>query len=180
MPVEPEPKGPPWSRPQGHVLVPALLGALFLVLGPGSGAAQLRLGGHLVTAHDAFDGTLGIGVRAGLDPPVLPFELMASGEYFFPDCPPGVTGCGLYGLTVDANFRIVFPLVRPYLQAGLAYRNVDPAAPNEDESVIGPALGAGVDVGLSGIRIFGEGRYEFVDAPEKQFVWRLGALFEVF
>lgn len=180
MRVEPDLTKGRRERLPGRFLGPTLLAAVVLGLGPGSAAAQFHLGGHLVTAQDAFDGTLGMGVRAGIDPPVLPFELMASGEYFFADCPPGESGCGLYGLTVDANFRLVFPVVTPYIQAGLAYRNIDPAAPNEDESVTGPALGAGVDVGLSGIRIFGEGRYEFVDAPEKQFVWRLGALFQVY
>jgi hypothetical protein len=151
-----------------------------LLIGAAPAEAQLRIGGHFVNAQDAFDGTYGIGVRLGLDPPVLPLELIGSGEYFFADCPAGQSGCGLYGLTVDANFRIVFPVVRPYVSAGLAYRNIDLADPTEDDSVVGPTLGVGLDVGLSGFSIFGESRYEFVDAPEKQFVWRLGAMFEPF
>ena len=155
-----------------------LIGLTLLSASPADG--QLRVGGHLVSAQDAFSGTLGVGVRAGIDSPLLPFEIVASGEYFFADRPPEESGCGLYGLTADANFRIVFPVVRPYVSAGFAYRNIDPAADNQDQSVVGPALGVGLDVGLSGIRIFGESRCEFVDAPEKQFVWRLGAMFEVF
>jgi hypothetical protein len=149
-------------------------------MGATSVAAQLRIGGHFVSAQDTFAGTQGVGVRVGFDPPILPFELMVSGEYFFTDCPPGESGCGRYGLTADANFRIVLPLVRPYLSAGLAYRNMDMAAPTQDEFVVGPTLGVGVDVGLSGLRLVGESRYEFMEAPDKQFVWRLGAMFEVF
>ncbi len=104
---------------------------------------------------------------------------MASGEYFFPDCPAEDTNCGLYGLTLDANFRLPFPLVRPYITGGLAYRNISSVS-SSDETVAGLALGAGLDVALGGIRAFGETRYEFVDAPEKQFLWRIGLLFPLF
>ena len=155
-----------------------LIGLTLLSASPAEG--QLRVGGHLVRADDAFSGTVGIGVQAGMDPPLLPFEIVASGEYFFADCPAEESGCGLYGLTADGNFRIIFPMVLPYIAAGLAYRHIDPAADNQAQSVVGPALGVGLDLGLSEIRIFSESRYEFVDAPEKQFVWRLGAMFEVF
>ena len=94
--------------------------------------------------------------------------------------PPEDPDCGLYGLTLDANFRLLFPLVRPYISAGLAYRNISPVEIGGDETVAGLGLGLGVDVALAGVRLFGESRYEFLDAPEKQFLWRLGALFEVF
>ncbi len=163
--------------PRGLATV-VLLGC-FLV-GAAPGEAQLRLGAHVVGAQDSFDGTIGLGVRAGIEAPVLPFDLLASGEYFFSDCPAGITGCGLYGLTVDANFRLVFPVVRPYISGGLAYRNIDLGDSSQDDSVVGPSVGAGVDAALGNIRAFGELRYEFVDAPEKQFIWRLGLLFDVF
>lgn len=141
-----------------------------------SGAeAQLVFGGHVVSAADAFGGTYGAGLRAGLDLPALPFDLMASGEYFFPDCPPALDDCGLRGVTLDANFRMVFPLVRPYLTGGLARRRT--VEDDAEDASTGIALGAGVDVALGGVRAFGEARYEFVDAPEKQVVWRLGLLF---
>ena len=161
-------------------LFPGVLVAACLILSPSPADGQLRIGGHVVKAADAFDGSYGLGLGAGIDFPLLPFDLMASGEYFFADCPPEDPDCGLYGLTLDANFRLLFPLVRPYISAGLAYRNISPVEIGGDETVAGLGLGLGVDVALAGVRLFGESRYEFLDAPEKQFLWRLGVLFEVF
>ena len=166
------------SRGRGGLLLVSVL-LIALVTSPATVDAQLHLGGHVVRAADAFDGTQGLGLRVGVDLPALPFDLMASGEHFFPDCAPDEPNCGLGGLTLDANFRLVFPLVRPYISAGLAYRNIDPPTNGADESVAGLGLGLGVDVALAGVRLFGETRYEFVDAPEKQFLWRLAILFEV-
>ncbi len=160
--------------------VPAVLLLTSLAFNPSSLEAQLRLGSHVVRATEAFGGAYGVGLRAGIDVPVLPFDLMASGEYFFPDCPPEESDCGLHGATVDANFRLVFPIVRPYISAGLAYRNLSPPALGVDESVAGLTVGLGLDVAIAGVRAFGESRYEFVDAPEKQFIWRLGVLFQIF
>ncbi len=154
------------------------LGWVFLATAPVD--AQIRVGGHVVGAQDAFDGTIGLGVRAGIETPILPFDVLASGEYFFADCPPGISGCGLYGVTLDANFRMVFPVVRPYISGGLAFRNIDPADNGSDESVTGLSVGGGVDASLGNMGVFGEVRYEFVDAPEKQFIWRVGVLFDVF
>ena len=107
-------------------LFPGVLVAACLILSPSPADGQLRIGGHVVKAADAFDDSYGLGLGAGIDFPLLPFDLMASGEYFFADCPPEDPDCGLYGLTFDANFRLLFPLVRPYISAGLAYRNISP------------------------------------------------------
>ena len=181
----PERRGVPFVGRVGAFILPAALSpavlvAAYLILSPSAADAQLRVGGHLVKAADTFDGSYGLGLRAGIDFPLLPFDLMASGEYFFPNCPPEDSDCGLYELTLDANFRLLFPLVRPYISAGLAYRNISPMQIGADETVAGLGLGLGVDVELAGVRLFGESRYEFLNAPEKQFLWRLGALFEVF
>ena len=155
----------------------AALGALAVALLPVAATAQVFWGAHAVHAADAFGGATGAGVRAGVDLPVLPFDLVGSAEYFFPDCPNDRSDCGLHGLTLDANLRMVIPLVRPYAVAGLAHRRISPGGDLPDEESTGLALGAGVDVALGGVRIFGEGRYEFLNAPEKQFFYRLGVLF---
>jgi hypothetical protein len=154
-----------------------LLAAALIVAAPSRALAQVNWGAHAVHASDAFGGTYGAGLRLGIALPALPFDLMASGEYFFPDCPAGQGGCGLRGFTLDANFRMAFPVVRPYITAGLAYRSYSPGGGGSDDSATGPAVGVGVDLSLGGIRAFGETRYEFVSAPENEFVWRLGLLF---
>jgi len=144
---------------------------------PVAATAQVSWGAHAVRAADAFGGATGAGVRAGVTLPVLPFDLIGSAEYFFPDCGNDQSDCGLHGLTLDANVRMVLPVLRPYGLAGLAYRKVSPGGDAPDEESTGLALGAGVDLALGGLRLFGEGRYEFLDAPEKQFLLRLGIMF---
>jgi hypothetical protein len=144
---------------------------------PGAATAQVYWGAHAVHAADAFGGATGAGVRAGVDLPVLPFDLIGSAEYFFPDCGNDQSDCSLHGLTLDANLRMVIPVVRPYAVAGLSHRRASAGDDAPDQESTGLALGAGVDVALGGVRLFGEGRYEFLDAPERQFLWRLGVLF---
>jgi hypothetical protein len=70
---------------------------------------------------------------------------------------------------------MVLPVIRPYIVGGLAHRRF--SAGGTDEDATGLAVGAGLDLALGGVRIFGEGRYEFLDAPEKQVVTRLGLMF---
>lgn len=151
--------------------------ALLILIAPVALSAQVNWGAHVAHADDVFDGTYGVGVRGGIDLPALPFDLMGSAEYFFPDCPSGQSGCGFWGASLDANFRMVFPVVRPYISTGLVYRNFSPGGNGPDDTGTGIALGLGADVSLAGVRIFGETRYEFVTAPEREFVWRIGMLF---
>ena len=146
---------------------------------PAGISAQLRVGGHFVHAAESFGGASGVGLRAGVAIPLLPLDVMASWARFSPECPPGEPDCGLTGLTLDANFRIPVPLVRPYLSGGIAYRSLDPVDPGDDGGVLGPGLGAGAEVALARLRLFGEARYEWVDAPEDQLLWRLGVLFDL-
>jgi hypothetical protein len=112
-----------------------------------------------------------------VDLPVFPFDLIGSAEYFFPECDIDQSDCGLHGLTLDANLRMVIPLLRPYGVVGLSHRRVSAGGDVPEEESTGLALGAGVDIAIGGLRLFGEGRYEFLDAPERQFIWRLGILF---
>lgn len=156
--------------------IPLLAAALFTLVVPGPVWAQLRIGAHAAQAMDVFDGTLGVGARVGVEIPVLPFDLFATGEYFLPDCPPGNDGCGLRGASIEANFRMMVPVVRPYLTGGVAYREFNPGGGEIRVSDTGVALGAGVDIGLGRARLFGEGRYEFLKAPERQVVVRIGLM----
>jgi hypothetical protein len=103
--------------------------------------------------------------------------VIGSAEYFFPECGNSQSDCGLHGLTLDANLRMVIPLLRPYGVVGLSHRRLSPGGDLLEKESTGLAVGGGVDVALGGIRLFGEGRYEFLDAPERQILWRLGILF---
>lgn len=162
-------------------------GVLFTVLAAGSmlvpapAAAQVSVGVHGVHAADAFGGATGAGLRAGLDIGLLPFAVFASAEKFFPDCPSGSSGCSLAGFTLDANFRMTIPVVRPYVTGGLVWRDFSVGGEDGfDDSASGVALGVGADVRLGQVGVFGEGRYEFLKAPERQYVFRLGVLFNPF
>lgn len=152
--------------------------ALLAVSAPAAVDAQFRVGGHAAHAGNAFGGSSGLGVRAGFDLPFAPLGVTASAEYFFPDCASEADGCGLRGYGVDANFRMVLPVVRPYVSGGLVYRRLAPGGGLDARTHSGLAAGAGVDVSLSAVRAFGEGRYEFV-SPVRQAVWRVGLLMSV-
>lgn len=101
----------------------------------------------------------------GVAIPVLPLDTMASWARFSPECRSDEPDCELTGLTLDANFRIPVPLIHPYVSAGIAYRRLSPVQPGEEAGALGPGLGAGVDVALARLHLFGEARYEWVDAP---------------
>lgn len=157
-----------------------LLFALMLLSIPTAGEAQLRVGVHAVHAEKSFGGSTGLGLRTGIQLPVIPFDLFASGEYFFPDCPAGQDNCGLHGVSLDGNFRFVFPIVRPYLSGGLVHRRIDSGGVNGSTSDTGISVGAGVDLRLGSLGAFAEGRYEFVDAPNSQAILRAGVLLGLF
>jgi hypothetical protein len=146
--------------------------ALSLPCAPNA-SAQMLFGGHLAHAADAFDGTMGVGVRAGFGIPALPVEVLAGVVYFFPSCS---AACGFQGLSVDGNLALPFALLAPYVTGGWVLRRFDPAGEEDAETFSGVHLGVGISGGLAGAKVFGEARYEFVDAPEKQLVLRAGFL----
>jgi len=149
---------------------------LALVILPTSGAAQISYGGHLVQAQDAFGGAGGVGARVGVGLPLFPVTGFVSAEYFFPDC-GAASGCGLSGVSLDLNYTLLpLPVVTPYLTGGVVARRIDLGGASEARSETGLHAGAGVSAGVPGMRVFGEARYEFVQAPERQFVLRLGVL----
>lgn len=164
----------PTSRIAGPI---GLALALLLVLAAMPAHAQLHWGPHVAHASKSFDGATGVGLRAGIGLPTFPLGLTVSGDYFFPDCAQG-DGCGLRGVTVDGSYRpFPSPLIRPYVTGGVAYRQFDLGTGASSEDVSGLAVGAGVDAAIAGFRAFGEVRWEFVEAPTSQAVWRLGLLF---
>lgn len=162
--------------PVSSLCTALLLSALFLGLPPVPASGQVSLGVHGVSATDAFGGAQGAGGRLLFSLPLFPVDIMASAETFFPDC--GDLDCSLRGLSIDASMDLLpLPVVRPYVTGGFTIRRYDSGLGEGTREAQGPNLGAGVQVGLSGLRIFGEGRYEFLRAPERQTVFRLGVLF---
>lgn len=139
-------------------------------------SGQISLGVHGVAATDAFGGTEGAGGRVALSLPLLPVDFMVTAETFFPDC--GELDCSLRGVSLDASMDLLpLPVVRPYLTGGFTIRRFDTGLGEGTWEARGLNAGAGVHVGLAGLRLFGEGRYEFFSAPERQTVFRLGLLF---
>lgn len=158
-------------------LSPAALAVWLLALLPGAAAGQFSLGGHLAWT-DYQDGGMGGGARVGLDIPVLPVDVVGTGEWFSPKCRPNRDGCSLWGATLDANVRLPFPLVRPYVTGGLSYRKADLGGDRGDESDSGLNLGVGVDVSL-GVRAFADWRWEFLKADLEGWIARLGLNFNL-
>ena len=168
----------PGDRQGGLPLVWMTLVWFVLLLGvPATQASgQLSLGVHGVSATDAFGGTQGAGGRVAFSLPLLPVDFMVTAETFFPDC--GDLDCSLRGVSLDASMDLLpLPVVRPYVTGGFTVRRFDTGLGEGTREARGLNAGAGVNVGLAGLRLFGEGRYEFFSAPERQTVVRLGVLF---
>ncbi len=149
----------------------ALMGAL---CAPRDGSAQIVGGVFGSYAVDAFDGTVGAGVLLGIDVPILPVDVYGSGTWFFAGC----GGCGLKGWSVGVSFRpLPLPLARPYVVGGVTDRTLDDARVGLVLKSGGTFAGLGLDVALLGMRVFAEGRYEFLDGELAQPVLRAGVLF---
>ncbi len=141
---------------------------------PCEGRAQVVGGVFGAYAQDAFDGMSGVGAQLGLDIPVLPIDVFGSGTWFLPSC----DDCEVKGWSVGATLRpFPFPVARPYIVAGLTSRDLDDPANGYTLSPSGPFAGVGLDVALMGLRVFAEGRYEFLDGELEEAVVRAGLLF---
>jgi len=161
------------------LLAAVALAGSALAIAPGAARGQLVVGVHAVEASKTLGGATGAGLRAGLDLPLLPFDLLASGEYFFPDCPDERDGCSFWGATLDANVGMILPIVTPYVSGGLAYRSLKRFEEDDAETATGASVGAGVTVSLGGLRGFAEVRYELVEIPDEQTLIRVGLLLGV-
>ena len=149
-----------------------LLSTLTLVAGASPAAAQIGFGGHVVQASDAFDGTTGVGARLKVGIPLFPVSAALNGEYFFPDC--GDADCSLYGATLDLNYALPLPLLQPWVGVGWSVRKVEVDDASSTER--GFNVGVGAELRLTAFRPFVDIRYELADAPEKQYLLRLGIM----
>jgi opacity protein-like surface antigen len=104
------------------------------------------------------DGTFGLGVRAALQPPVLPIGLVAQGLYYFPD---GDVNYMTYSLA--AQLRLPLPVISPYAIAGWQFRRASGGG-GASNTESGAMIGAGVQLNL-GLSLFLEGTMEFNEAP---------------
>jgi hypothetical protein len=136
-------------------------------------AAQIGFGGDMVRAADAFGGTTGVGARVRLGVPLFPLSAAVNADWFFPDCPN--TSCSLRGATLDVNYSFPIPLLHPWVGVGWSIRRIEVGSAKSTER--GLNAGVGAELQLTKLRPFADVRYEFVDAPEKQYVFRIGLMF---
>jgi len=146
--------------------------ALLTPLAAQPAAAQVGVGGHVVHAADSFGGTTGVGARIRLGVPLFPLFAAVNGEYFFPSCDDD---CSLWGATFDVNYTFPIPLIQPWAGVGWSVRGFE--VNDEDDTERGINIGAGVQLNLAPMKPYLDIRYEMADAPEKQFLIRLGVMF---
>lgn len=151
-------------------LVLATLAAAFAL--PAPAAAQLGVGAHYAHFADAFGGVTGAGARVTLGLPLIPITAAANGEYFFPRCGSG--DCALRGATFDLNVSLPFFALRPWAGVGWSVRRIEMGVNRRTER--GMNVGVGAELGLVGLRPFVDLRYELTEAPENQFLARLGVM----
>lgn len=163
-----------WSR----IAAVPVFGFMILVT-PGSASAQASFGAYGVRVAETIGGEVaaqGIGVRAGISFPLLPLKAYAAAERIFPDCPDG--GCSAWAAEAGLTLNVLpFPVVNPYLTAGVVRRRYDSGIGGQGTAVEGISAGIGVSAGLPGISFFLEGRYEFMEDPYDQFLIRFGVMF---
>lgn len=128
-------------------------------------AAQLKFGaqGAIITGLDevivagtdinSIDGTIGIGARVMLDPPLFPLGVIGTTTYYRNDGGPSY-----WTATGAVQLRIPLPIVKPYALGGWQLRKHEGI-----EDANGPVVGAGVQLDL-GITLFLEGTFEL--APD--------------
>jgi hypothetical protein len=124
--------------------------------------AQLKYGlqGALLTGLEelnTLDGTIGIGPRVALQPPLLPIGVVGQGVYYFPE---GDLGYMTYSLA--AQLRLPLPMINPYVIGGWQWRRASLNDVSNTES--GAMLGVGVQLNLA-VALFLEGTMEFNEAP---------------
>ncbi len=138
---------------------------------PFTAQAQLNPGVHLAHATKSFDGVNGVGGSLQLTLPLLPIDFQVAGEYFFPGC----DDCSLWGGSADVHFAFPTPILRPYGAAGVVMRRAE--TPESEVRAGGIGLGAGLNLSALVMGAYAEGRYEFMDGGDNQFVFRLGVRF---
>ena len=152
---------------------PAALAAIVFLAMAEPVDAQIGFGGDVVRAADAFGGTTGVGARIRLGVPLFPVSAALNGDWFFPDCPN--TDCSLRGATLDVNYSFPIPLLHPWVGVGWSIRRIEIGGATSTER--GLNVGVGAELELTKLRPFVDLRYEMAEAPERQYVARIGLMF---
>ena len=159
---------------------------------PQDAEAQFKFGVHVASALDfpeyeadlgGSDGAFGLGARAGIGLPALPFSFFGTVDYFFPDC--GDYDCAYQNFAVDVNLSpFPFPMVDVYGTGGIVIRRYSlegsgsAGTVDTSETATGFSIGAGVALNFLASAYL-EGRYEIFDEEDgdNQLLIRLGVLF---
>jgi hypothetical protein len=142
----------------------------------------LLLGGGGTVPGSVSSGTfysgLGYNVLAGLvlRLPILPVALRFEGQYNQFSSPLSVYQDRIYSATVNAEYSIPLPIVRPYIVGGGGYYHINAqyfnpnAAPGSPDEITTPTTGVGLNggvgarSGIGGIGVFAEWRYHYIFA----------------
>lgn len=106
-----------------------------------------------------LNGTFGLGVRAALQPPLLPIGVVGQGIYYFPSDGKYMT----YSLA--AQLRLPLPVFNPYVIGGWQWRHTSDGVSDTQN---GPTVGIGVQLNLA-ISVFLEGTMEFSNSKPSGF-----------
>jgi hypothetical protein len=140
------------------LLTLSVAAALVAVAQPAEAQLKYGLQGALMTALEeasSLNGTIGIGPRVALQPPLLPIGVVGQGVYYFPE------GDGSYmTYSLAAQLRLPLPMVNPYAIGGWQWRRS--SANDVSETVNGAMIGVGVQLNLA-VSVFLEGSFEFND-----------------
>ena len=131
----------------------------------------------VVSSSTSYAG-LGYNVLAGLTlrAPLLPVALRIEGQYDQFSSPLSVYQDRIYSATVNGEYALPTPLVRPYLVGGAGYYHITAryfnpfAAPGQPDEIEAPASGIGLNGGLGartgfgGMGFFVEWRYHYIFA----------------
>ncbi|MDX1645955.1 MAG: outer membrane beta-barrel protein [Longimicrobiales bacterium] len=151
-----------------HRFMSALSALFVLAIQASPSEAQIKLGAQagIITSIDAIEadaggslesGTLGLGARAMIDPPLLPLGGFVSGTYYFPG-----DGLTYWTATAAAQLRLPLPVVKPYAVAGWQINRSSIETVDGDLSTTenGPVIGLGVQFDFM-VSLFLEGTFEF-------------------
>ncbi len=160
-----------------------LLGLTALALLTRPVGAQIFLGGQLSYDDDIARGSWAIGARAGIDIPLVGLTILATGDFYMPDC--GIQECDFQDASLNLVYRLPIPLlISPYFGAGVAVQNTEGKS-----SMLGDLSDYGVSVlagavlkgpTFSRFQPFGEVRYVLMQDFDNQRIVSFGILFRPF
>jgi hypothetical protein len=146
-------------------LLPFIL--LLLAFAPLPGQGQVNLVAGAAYTED-LKGQMGVDLRLGVDPPMLPVGVFVGVDYFPARCDQE---CRLWSYRVGAILHTSTPGFQPYVTGAYLVRERELGGTTRKR--VGMALGIGFRV-TTGLRIQGEATWEFLGGDLNHWVVRIG------